>query len=71
MGMFDDMLDEGMRETQRVMRQRSVPYEEARRIVVEECSDCAGTGWRGHGMGGDTCGSCNRTGRATKGGLEP
>ena len=27
------------------------------------CERCEGTGWLGHGMGGDTCGSCNGTGK--------
>lgn len=28
------------------------------------CEECAGSGWVGHGMGGDTCGRCGGTGRA-------
>jgi len=62
MGFFDDMLDEGMRETQRVMKHRGVSYEEARKIVIEECYPCAGHGWIG-GQGGDTCSACGGTGK--------
>lgn len=62
MGFFDDMLSDGMRETQRVMRERGVSYEKARRIVLGECEDCSGSGWIGHGMGGDTCAKCGGKG---------
>lgn len=27
-----------------------------------KCFDCAGSGWTGHGMGGDTCGRCGGKG---------
>jgi hypothetical protein len=27
------------------------------------CNDCGGSGWKGHGMGGDTCGRCNGKGK--------
>lgn len=65
MGMFDDMLDEGMHDTQSIMREKNVSYEEARRIVLNQCNDCVGTGWIGHGMGGDTCGTCSGTGKSS------
>jgi DnaJ-class molecular chaperone len=62
MGFFEDMLDDGMRTTQRIMRERQVSYEEARRLAVTECDECNGSGWVGHGMGGDTCGKCSGKG---------
>jgi hypothetical protein len=36
MGMFEDSLDECMAETQRLMRERKITYEEARKIVADE-----------------------------------
>ena len=65
MGFFDDMLDDGMRETQRMMKERGVSYEKARLLVTNKCDDCSGYGWIGHGMGGDTCGKCSGKGVTT------
>lgn len=31
-------------------------------MATVQCTDCGGSGWRGHGMGGDTCGKCNGKG---------
>lgn len=30
--------------------------------TARECPKCAGSGWTGHGMGGDTCGTCGGKG---------
>lgn len=65
MGFFDDMLTDGMRETQRMMKERGVPYEKARLLVTNKCDECSGYGWIGHGMGGDTCGKCSGKGVTT------
>jgi hypothetical protein len=29
---------------------------------MDVCPSCAGSGWQGHGMGGDTCGECGGSG---------
>jgi DnaJ-class molecular chaperone len=32
-------------------------------VTEKTCERCDGTGWLGHGQGGDTCGSCHGTGK--------
>lgn len=34
--------------------------------VPQVCIDCAGSGWRGHAQGGDTCGECSGSGKIDK-----
>lgn len=32
-------------------------------MFEQTCIQCNGTGWEGHGMGGDTCGACGGKGK--------
>lgn len=31
--------------------------------LVRTCTECGGSGWKGHGQGGDTCGHCDGKGK--------
>ena len=63
-GFFDDMLDDGMRETRAMMDRAGCSYAEAYRAVTSprvriKCTHCAGTG---DSYFGSHCGACGGSG---------
>lgn len=66
MGFFEDMLDDGMRETRRLIADEGLSYDEAyqrvttpKPLVKVKCRYCAGTG---DSYFGSHCGACAGTG---------